>query len=168
MSVSLQCYIYVGLNICMCYSVKVMMLRFVVLLTLTVTLAECRVSVLTYHRQYYVNNNVLNCSELNEYYFCADQHGVLFIKICEVKWRQCMYDIPCLMYVIPSFICCMTCFIDLCQFFHMVNAKFNVFGITIRFGCAKILACLCLNPFKLFQFQYRLHVNVIYRFSSIS
>ena len=31
----------------MCYSTKVMMLRFVVLLTLTVALAECRVSVLT-------------------------------------------------------------------------------------------------------------------------
>ena len=70
MSVSLQCYIYIGLNICMCYSVKVMMLRFVVLLTLTVALAECRVSVLAYLRQYYVNNNVLNCSELNGYYTC--------------------------------------------------------------------------------------------------
>ena len=79
-----------------------------------------------------------------------------------------MYDMPCLMYVIPSLICCMPYFIDLCQFFNMLNDKFNVFGIIIRFGCAKILACLCLNPFKLFQFQYRLHVNVIYRFSSIS
>ena len=63
---------YIHLNICMCYSVKVMMLRFVVLLTLTVALAERRVSVLTSHRQYYVNNNVLNCSELNGYCSCAN------------------------------------------------------------------------------------------------
>ena len=70
MSASLQCYIYIGLNICMCYSVKVMMLRFVVLLTLTVALAECRVSVLTYHIQYYANNNVLNCFKFNGCYTC--------------------------------------------------------------------------------------------------
>ena len=44
----------------MFYSVKVMMLRFVVLLTLTVALAECRVSVLTTQKQYHINNNVLN------------------------------------------------------------------------------------------------------------
>ena len=67
---SLQCYINMGSNICMCCRVKVMMLKFVVLVTLTVALAECRVSVLTYHRQYHVNKNVLNCSELNGYYTC--------------------------------------------------------------------------------------------------
>ena len=72
MPVSLQRYINMGLNICMCYRVKVMMLRFVVLLTLSVALAECRVSVHTYHIQYYANNNVLNCSELIGYYFCGD------------------------------------------------------------------------------------------------
>ena len=61
-----------GSNICMCYRVDVMMLRFVVLVTLTVALAECRVSALTYHRQYYVNNNALNRSELNGYNLCAN------------------------------------------------------------------------------------------------
>ena len=85
MSMSLQCQIYIDSNICMCYRVKVMMLRFVVLLTLSVALAECRVSVLTYHRQYYVNNNVLNCSELNGYNLCANQCGALFVKICDVN-----------------------------------------------------------------------------------
>ena len=30
------------------------------------------------------------------------------------------------MYDMPSLICCMPCFIDLCQFFHMLNANFNV------------------------------------------
>ena len=61
-----------GSNICMCYRVDVMMLRFVVLVTLTVALAECRVSVLTTHKQYHINNNVLNCAELNGYYLCAN------------------------------------------------------------------------------------------------
>ena len=56
----------------LCYSSKVMMLRFFVLLTLTVALAECRVSVLTTHKQYHINNNVLNCAELNGYYLCAN------------------------------------------------------------------------------------------------
>ena len=72
MSVSLQRYMNMGLNICMCYRVKVMMLKFVVLLTLTVALAECRVSVLTTQKQYHVNNNVPNCAELNGYYLCAN------------------------------------------------------------------------------------------------
>ena len=70
MSVSLQTQIYIGSNIFMRYRVKVMKLRLVVLLTLSVALAECRVSVLTYLIQYYANNNVLNCSELNGYYTC--------------------------------------------------------------------------------------------------
>ena len=72
MSVSLQCYIYICLNICIRYSVKVMMLRFFVLLTLSVALAECRVSVLTTQKQYHINNNVPNCAELNGYYIYAN------------------------------------------------------------------------------------------------
>ena len=72
MPVSLQRYINMGLNICMCYRVKVMMLRFVVLVTLTVALAECRVSVLTTHKRYHINNSVLNCAELNGYNLGAD------------------------------------------------------------------------------------------------
>ena len=75
MSVSLQCYVYEHLsicmcyrplyvlqNICMCYSAKVMMLRFVVLRTLTVALAEFHVSVVTTHKQYPINSNVRNCA----------------------------------------------------------------------------------------------------------
>ena len=82
MSVSLQCYMYINVvsNICMCYRVKVMMLRFVVLLTLTAAMAEFQVSVLTTHKQYHINNNVLNCAELNGYYLGADQYGALFVK----------------------------------------------------------------------------------------
>ena len=38
-------------------------------------------------------------------------------------------------------ICCMPCFKDLCQFFNMLHAKFDVFGIIIRLWCAQILAC---------------------------
>ena len=72
MCMSLQCNIHKGLNICMCYSVIVMMLRFVVLLTLTVALAECRVSVRRTHKLYHINNNVLIYSELNGYYYCAN------------------------------------------------------------------------------------------------
>ena len=68
------CVINMGLNICMCYwyRVTVMMLRFVVLLTFTVALAECRVSVLTTHKRYHINNSVLNCAELNGYNLGAD------------------------------------------------------------------------------------------------
>ena len=64
MSVSLQRYMNMGLNICMCYTVKVMMLRFVVLLTFTVALAECRVSVLTTHKLYHCNKNITNSIKL--------------------------------------------------------------------------------------------------------
>ena len=71
-SVSLQCYINMGSNICMCCRVKVMMLRFVVLVTLTVALAECWVRVLTAHKQYHINNSVLNCAGLNGYCLCAN------------------------------------------------------------------------------------------------
>ena len=56
----------------MCYRVKVMMLRFVVLVTLTVAMAEFHVSVLTTYKQYHINNNVRNCAELNGYYLSAD------------------------------------------------------------------------------------------------
>ena len=56
MSVSLQRYMYINMvsNICMCYRVKVMMLRFVVLVTLTVALAEFHVSVFKTHKQYHI------------------------------------------------------------------------------------------------------------------
>ena len=57
----------------MCYSTKVMMLRFVVLLTLTVALAECRVSVLKniIIHVHVLINNVLNCAELYRYCCCG-------------------------------------------------------------------------------------------------
>ena len=74
MSVSWHCYMYINVvsNICMCYRVKVMMLRFVVLVTLTVAMAEFHVSVLSTHKQYHINNNVLNCTGLNGYCLCAN------------------------------------------------------------------------------------------------
>ena len=62
-----------------------MMLRFVVLVTLNVALAECRVSVLTTHKQYHLNNSVLNCAELNGYYLCANWYGALFVKVYDVN-----------------------------------------------------------------------------------
>ena len=34
----------------------------------------------------------------------------------------------------------MPCFIYLCQFFHMLHANFDVFGIIIRLWCAKTFA----------------------------
>ena len=50
-------------------------------------------------------------------------------------WCQCW---QC-MYVIPSLICCVPCFIYLCQFCHMLNANFNVFGIIIVCDVLKFL-----------------------------
>ena len=47
------------------------------------------------------------------------KYGMLFVKALWGQWRQCMFDMPSFMYVIPSMICCMSCmpcFIYLCQF----------------------------------------------------
>ena len=59
------------------------------------------------------------------------------------RCRQCMYDMPCLMYFHTKFdmTCCMPYFIDLCQNFHMLYANFDVFGNIIGLWCAKIFAC---------------------------
>ena len=70
-----------------------------------------------------------------------------------------MYDMPSLMYVIHSLICCMPCFINLCQFFHMLYAIFNVFGIIIRLWYAKILTCYTKTFSRLVNFKKTLHIN---------